>query len=320
MSSILSRLCRLPGIESSHEESSQKPLKSNSGSGGVSAAADEASRLSASTELLRWMASQLTEISTDIRDSVDHVCGGFRGMADKAAKTVTIATEMIGAGKVSVENHSSEFSGAFTSTPSEWSQLTSANSTAQSRPSTIEGNLSLIHGALTRIEYIARSAKLVALNGSIEATRAGSNGAAFNVVAKETKHLAAHAAQASDDIRGSLECMHQQIRDAMSRTEQISKSLSADIGNCTLGMQFQDRVNQRIEHIVSAMMMLSDRIEPAPKRVSGSIRQKYLDEWTEEIGATSTMDAERPGSFGLDRGNPNSSGTAQNAPGSIELF
>jgi hypothetical protein len=47
--------------------------------------------------------------------------------------------------------------------------------------------------------------------------------------------------------------LHQQTRDSLERNTQENSRLAGDIASAVMGLQFQDRVKQRVEHVVEAL-------------------------------------------------------------------
>ncbi len=164
--------------------------------------------------------------------------------------------------------------------------------TATQKLMMLEQKLARTERILGEVEEIADRAKMVALNGRIEASRLGESGKAMGVIASETKDLAERAAQTSRSIRQSiselgrelaqttqemekrsashsndfesasdqvgklltnLEQSHQHLRSVMSQTATVSVELQNDIAKAVMSMQFQDRVSQRIAHVAEAI-------------------------------------------------------------------
>jgi methyl-accepting chemotaxis protein len=78
-----------------------------------------------------------------------------------------------------------------------------------------------IGGAIKVIDAIARQTRLLALNASIEAARAGSAGLGFTVVANEVKQLAAGTATATSEIAEKIEAIQQNTARAGSSIAEI---------------------------------------------------------------------------------------------------
>jgi methyl-accepting chemotaxis protein len=235
----------------------------------------------------------------------------------------------------------------------ESSQLSSRMAT---RIGELELVLSNVNASLRKVEKIADEARIVGLNGRLEAARAGQYGAAFNVVANETKNLGVHAADTSSSIRllvdkldeslksvsaelqsrmsldaetvknsqntvsrllDQLGLMHHGMTSSLHRTEAVSESLSQEIGRSVMALQFQDRVNQRIDHVVEALVALRENLTPFEREVSPTRVEARAGDWRQWLESRSTMKSERDvisssGSAAASGGNSDF--------GSIELF
>jgi methyl-accepting chemotaxis protein len=81
-------------------------------------------------------------------------------------------------------------------------------------------------GAMVKvIESIARQTRLLALNASIEAARAGAAGLGFTVVANEVKELAKGTAQATDDISGKIATIRRDTAGAVKSIGEITAAV-----------------------------------------------------------------------------------------------
>ena len=80
---------------------------------------------------------------------------------------------------------------------------------------------------ITSVKDLAEQSNLLALNASIEATKAGEHGRGFAVVAMEMRNLAEQSKQAAVQIRSILQEIQRSARDAASATDEGSKRASA---------------------------------------------------------------------------------------------
>jgi len=156
-----------------------------------------------------------------------------------------------------------------------------------------------ITAALEQLEEIARGNKIMALNARIEAARAGEAGKGFAVVAVEvaaqtersqtvtaavtdlivelrglaastlkdlqemTARDAVRAKQCRrevDDSLQNLQSAHGEMKTMLSDMSQDGETLAVEIGSAIRGMQFQDRVSQRIAHVVEDLANLHTRL------------------------------------------------------------
>lgn len=125
-----------------------------------------------------------------------------------------------------------------------------------------------------QITSIAASTKMLALNASIEAARAGASGAGFAVVASKVQDLAVDSNRSSDQVVKIVNQMKDQIAqtaaelkasvDAIEESEQVLAGLEA--GNIGLTTQFGvlyeniEEQNRNIQGIDSIFGNLRDRI------------------------------------------------------------
>jgi methyl-accepting chemotaxis protein len=152
-----------------------------------------------------------------------------------------------------------------------------------------------IEELLGQVQRIAFTNKLVALNAKIEAVHVGELGSGFEVVADEISRQAERSTelvngissrinemrgrvdsaaghlreflaegrqrldQSQNEAEGALTMLwslHQRTRDSLERHTQENSRLAADIAAAVVGLQFQDRVKQRIEHVIEALEKL----------------------------------------------------------------
>jgi methyl-accepting chemotaxis protein len=96
-----------------------------------------------------------------------------------------------------LESLSDELAAAEGSSKSTLTSVTSASSTAGEKLASADEALRGVHG-------ISQQSRMLAINASVEATRAGDQGRAFGVIAREMLTLADDARAASAQIQGSL--------------------------------------------------------------------------------------------------------------------
>ena len=82
---------------------------------------------------------------------------------------------------------------------------------------------------ISTVDDLAAQSKLLAVNASIEASKAGEHGKGFSVVAQEVKSLAERSKQATTQVRGILNAIQKATSSAVLVTEQGSKTVEAGV-------------------------------------------------------------------------------------------
>ncbi len=94
-----------------------------------------------------------------------------------------------------------------------------------------------IGGIIATVEDVAEQSRLLAVNASIEAVKAGEHGKGFAVVAQEVRNLAEQSKEATVKVRNILDDIQKATSEAVMKTEQGSKAVedgvkqSADAGD-----------------------------------------------------------------------------------------
>ena len=313
--------------------------------------------VAASLPILAALSTHLRDTASDLQNSVLEISSGFGGMADRVRETVNIAqSSLTSNGGGGTGSTISEIRHVLDSLLSAVQESTQLSSRLAGRIEKLESVLANVNTSLRRVEKISEEARIVGLNGRLEAARAGNHGAAFNVVANETKNLGIHAAETSASIRGlvdqldtslrsvsselqerinidaetaqrceltvsslldQLGTMHAGMTDSLYRTESLGESLSRDIGRSVMALQFQDRVNQRLDHVVEALMALQENLSPFADEAEPDLVESRAQDWSDWLSSRSTMESER--SIIGSNGSVSDSGGNSDF-GSVELF
>lgn len=201
----------------------------------------------------------------------------------------------------------------------------------------LRDQLGSVHKTLKQMEKISGRARIVALNGQIEAVNAGESGAAFSEVADQTRALASNVQGLSENIRTSIDEFSLQLQEVAERTsvyaEQskatvterteaahallnelegnqerlennlvkatgLGKKLSRDISRAVTLLQFQDEVNQQLEHVETAAdevrNIIGECLDGEPTEEGRQFAEKLL----EDLSSLYTMESERQANTG----------------------
>jgi methyl-accepting chemotaxis protein len=307
--------------------------------------------------ILDSLAKHVQDTAEDLQHSVLQISSGFGGMAARVRETIETAHGGLTSDSGSNTDETiHDIRAVLGSLLSAVQESTDSSQQLSERIQKLEQVLAEVNASLRQVETIAEEARIVGLNGRLEAARAGTHGAAFNVVANETKNLGVHAAETSASIRRQVEqlnrslhqvstelrqritidaesardsqvkvtnlldqlgVMHHGLTSSLQRTESLSEAVSRDITKSVMALQFQDRVNQRLDHVVEALQALKENLSPFRDVACAGKASSRSADWRAWLNSRSTMSSERQ-VIGLDS-DTKQSVTATDF-GSVELF
>jgi methyl-accepting chemotaxis protein len=199
----------------------------------------------------------------------------------------------------------------------------------------VEDGMERIAKILAQVDGIAASTRVLAVNAKIEAVRVGEQGKGFGVVAAEISELAKSTASFASAIQAIAGELRQEIRATVGELRELASTdmtevllskqevetalnsmrrshaamleevehsagaaehLAADITSAVIRLQFQDRVSQRIAHVIDALEEIRGGLAPHVHRLDEETARKAeqkRERIVERLGGCYTMDAER---------------------------
>src|SRR6202161_2798182 len=252
------------------------------------------------------MSEQLKQTSKQIEESVVGVCDSFQGIAARARATVARATgflsndEQPASGKQSFEGLIDACSGTLVKIMNTTVEAGEISRRAIERIEDMDTASQQISDALSQLDQITNSNRMLAFNARIEAAHAGTAGMGFAVVAVElaaatvkSRTVTAQVGELALNLRSLAQSTLQDLRNMnekdSERVEQCRQEvdeslrdlqsahsemaamlngmtadgalLATDIGSAVRGLQFQDRISQRIAHVVSDLDTICARLK-----------------------------------------------------------
>ncbi len=90
-----------------------------------------------------------------------------------------------------------------------------------------------------------------------------------------------------------LTASYEKMTHSLSNSAAMSRQLNLDIGQAVMSMQFQDRVNQRIGHLIDSIVELTHELKPYTAAANAEMQQSLTQFWLERLAERSTMNSER---------------------------
>ncbi|MDD5310016.1 MAG: methyl-accepting chemotaxis protein [Deltaproteobacteria bacterium] len=296
----------------------------------------ETARLAASVksmaEALRRQVSAIKEltlevsaVSGEVASAMTHLASSASEQAAAVAETASTVEEMEKIGKVAAQNASqiAEAAGKTTETSIRGRQAVETTNgiilmikedsqTISSKSKNLLSNVEEVGNIISSVNSIAEQSKILAVNASIEAAKAGEYGAGFAVVAQEVKDMAQQSKEATLQITRTLTSIRQAIEDMVStadkgqrRTEEgvqmvagagaivndlseairenseLANVISTNVNQQTLGLtQIASAVDQ-INNTAFENQKISGKIEEITRQMTQAVRhlQNLVDRW-----------------------------------------
>lgn len=301
--------------------------------------------------LLPVLARQLRDTSAHVEGSVLAVCSSFEGMAARARDLVARTIAALGRGggdeQAGVDAVVTTARTMIRGLLERSDQASAFAADVCSRMDRIQDQIEQASRRLGTLETIAQQTRMLALNASIEAARAGDLGRGFSVVASEIRTLAQRSADTADSVTAMMAGLSSSVKrtaselrgfatsdqgDAERRREHVetalgllsstndelrasaaevvrdNEELAREISRAVISLQFQDAVGQRLEHVVTAVLEMHDALAPHVGHL------KVHQDRSGDLERSYTMSSERRAHLG------ETAPPAPDAAGSVELF
>ena len=207
--------------------------------------------------LIKSLTAKASGVSNNLARTMTHLAGSASEQAAAVSQTATTVEQMESSGKsvvdavkriVEAADRSATVSGRGRTAVATASGVMvkikeeSANIATHSR--TLLGNVEEVGNIINSVNAISEQSKILAVNASIEAAKAGEFGAGFAVVAQEVKNLAGQSKEATEQITHTL----MSIRQSVEMMVRLSRA-------------GEDRTKQGVESIANAGAIVNDLSE-----------------------------------------------------------
>jgi len=253
----------------------------------------------------------LSQIQSLLGDAITNLLNGFGGMQQLIQAQRDAAVSISADDDVSIQNSLSETSETLKTLVGSIVNNSKIGMELVEKMESVSNQVQAILQVLGEIDSISKQTNLLSLNAAIEAARAGESGRGFAVVADEVRKLSARSEHFSMQIRGNVQQVHSALIDAeqsinqmasldmdfalnsktrldaimqrvqksnsdmtqvIAKQTEISGQVNAVVGKAVTSLQFQDLVNQLLQH----SRLRLDSMQEA-WRIIGELAQKEQD-------------------------------------------
>ncbi|TGD99825.1 methyl-accepting chemotaxis protein [Methylobacterium nonmethylotrophicum] len=230
-----------------------------------------AAQASEAATILGWMTHDASEIAGQTRTmaaAVEQVAASTRELAGRSQSSAALAEQASGG------------IGACAADMREASRTMAAIEThaaqIEQRLTGFEGAAQQIQEMASTIEAISSQTNLLALNATIEAARAGEAGRGFAVVAAEVKQLSGQTARATEQIRGRLAVLLQElaaIQAAVAESRHAVASGTAAVTRVEARVAQEGETVARSAEGIRALADVLSQQEAATAEISAGVQQ-----------------------------------------------
>lgn len=276
---------------------------------------------------------QLRDAVEAIEAGTQSVCSNFQEMASLAHSSANVGALLVDAdGSGNVNNVIQNCRMTMMQLVDRLDQSGRLYAEAISQMELVDSCVQRVFETLKQLDQSSFASRLVALNAKIEAVHLGQLGSGFEVVADqisaqahrsseltasvaviltdltqtmqnataELRQLATTDKEAADLSRAdaekvleNLQHASSQMQDTVAETRRMSETLYSEISNAVISMQFQDRVSQRIGHVIDSLDAMNQALssfDSVGEDVGVEGRKREIEQ---TIAASYTMDSER---------------------------
>lgn len=226
-----------------------------------------ASLLVDATESLSAASQQVEIGSEQVSIAVQHIAEGARsqareievtsrGIASQARATTDTAKQSTDTAGQAKQAHQAALAGAegVRTVMKRLQEMEEANQEAARLVAQLSENSDEMEQVISTINSFADQTKMLALNASIEAARAGAQGRGFSVVANEIRRLARQSGRSATEVADLISQTQQRTAGLLAQAKTEQEAISA-------GAKALDSLHETLETIVESMEKASEMAE-----------------------------------------------------------